>query len=87
MNIFYLMILLLNFVSFFLFGWDKLQAKRSRQRISERNLLGISLLGGSAGGLAGMVLFRHKVRKYQFLWKFAVIVLLQLAILYWMKSV
>ena len=31
--------------------------------IGESTLLGLSLISGVAGGLAGMYLFRHKIRK------------------------
>jgi uncharacterized membrane protein YsdA (DUF1294 family) len=53
----------LNFLNFLLFGYDKFQAKRGGWRISEKVLLGLSLFGGGLGGLAGMLVFRHKTRK------------------------
>lgn len=46
-----------------LFGWDKALAKFRRRRVPEAALLGCAALGGSAGALAGMLLFRHKIRK------------------------
>ena len=51
----------LNFLNFLLFGYDKFQAKRGGWRIPEKVLLG--LIGGGLGGLAGMLVFRHKTRK------------------------
>ena len=39
---------------------DKLKAKKNRWRIPEARLIGLALLGGSLGILAGMYLFRHK---------------------------
>lgn len=53
----------LNFLNFLLFGYDKFQAKRGGWRIPEKVLLGLSLFGGGLGGLAGMLVFRHKTRK------------------------
>ena len=53
----------LNFINFLLFAYDKFQAKQGGWRIPERSLLGLTLLGGGIGGLAGMLLFRHKTRK------------------------
>ncbi len=53
----------LNFINFLLFGYDKFQAKRGGWRIPEKVLLGLSLFGGGIGGLAGMLVFRHKTRK------------------------
>ena len=55
-----------NLVTFAAFGIDKWKAVRHRWRIPEATLLGLSLIGGAAGGLAGMRLFRHKTRKARF---------------------
>ena len=49
-----------------LFGWDKGMAKLGRRRIPEASLLFACLAGGAAGGLVGMYLFRHKIRKPKF---------------------
>ena len=57
----------LNIINFLLFGYDKFQAKKGGWRIPERLLLTLSLLGGGVGGLAGMLVFRHKTRK-TFFW-------------------
>ena len=56
----------LNVINFLLFGYDKFQAKKGGWRIPERLLLSLSLLGGGIGGLAGMLVFRHKTRKTYF---------------------
>ena len=56
----------LNMINFLLFGYDKFQAKRGGWRIPEKVLLGLSLVGGGIGGLAGMLVFRHKTRKNVF---------------------
>ena len=56
----------LSALAFALYGWDKLQAKHHRRRVPERALLGCALLGGSAGALLAMALFRHKIRKPPF---------------------
>ena len=59
-------------INFLLFGYDKFQAKRNGWRIPERVLLGLTLLGGGIGGLAGMLVFRHKTRKTVF-WLAAIV--------------
>jgi uncharacterized membrane protein YsdA (DUF1294 family) len=47
--------------AFVLFGWDKSKAGRAgSSRVSEMHLLMASAVGGWPGGLAGMLLFRHK---------------------------
>ena len=59
-----------NLLSFALYGIDKAKARRSAWRIPESTLLLVALLGGSAGALLGMELFRHKTKH----WKFRVLV-------------
>ena len=55
-------LVLINTVTFLIFGVDKLLAKhpRFRQRVPEKNLLLLAVVGGSVGALLGMSLFRHK---------------------------
>ena len=62
----------LTSINFLLFGYDKFQAKRNGWRIPERVLLGLTLFGGGIGGLAGMLVFRHKTRKTVF-WLAAIV--------------
>lgn len=56
----------LSILAFVLYGWDKALAKLRRRRIPEAALLGCALVGGGAGALLGMALFRHKIRKGAF---------------------
>ena len=64
--LFYLTITLVTLAAF---GLDKFYAQTHRWRIPERALLGLALIGGAYGALAGMLLFRHKTRKAHFwLW-------------------
>ncbi len=70
-------------LTFLLFGWDKLMAKLGRSRIPELTLLGASLLGGATGGLLGMLLFRHKIRKPRFRILIPLFFLLHAALLVW----
>lgn len=55
-------LVLINTVTFLIFGVDKLLAKhpRFRQRVPEKNLLLLAVVGGSVGALLGMYLFLHK---------------------------
>jgi len=59
-------VLALSLVTFLVFAWDKLLARRSRRRVSEVNLLILSLAGGALGGLAALSVFRHKSRRTSF---------------------
>jgi len=57
----------INIISFVLYGIDKGKAILKRERIPERILLVLSLIGGCYGALLGMILFRHKIRKKKFI--------------------
>lgn len=61
-----LYLIIINVITFGLYGIDKYKAVNGHYRISEKMLLGIALIGGSIGALAGMFLFRHKTKHWQF---------------------
>ena len=56
----------LSAAAFIAYGADKSKARRGAWRIPEKVLLGLSFFGGAAGGLCGMLLFRHKTRHWYF---------------------
>ena len=66
----------INVVAFVIYWLDKLFAKSSKERISEKELHAFSLLGGFLGASLSMFLFKHKVSKSSFLLKHIVIILL-----------
>ena len=83
-------LVLINTVTFLIFGVDKLLAKhpRFRQRVPEKNLLLLAVVGGSVGALLGMYLFRHKTLHRVFRVGVPVILAVQLLLaaaitLYW----
>ena len=83
-------LILINIVTFVVFGLDKLLAKhpRFRQRVPEKNLLLLAVVGGSVGALLGMYLFRHKTLHRVFRVGVPVILAVQLLLaaaiaLYW----
>ena len=55
-----------NITAFLLYGADKRKAVRHQWRVPERVLIGIALIGGSLGALAGMRIFRHKTKHPKF---------------------
>ena len=73
--IYYLFVI--NVITFAAFGLDKRKAKKRKFRIRESVLLGLALIGGSLGAMAGMFLFHHKTRKPAFRIGFPVLFLLQ----------
>ena len=56
----------INVLTAVAFVVDKHKARHGRRRISERTLLGLSLVGGALGGLVGMYTAHHKTRKPRF---------------------
>ena len=65
-----LLLAAVNLAAFALYGLDKWKAKRGAWRVPEATLLLVAFLGGSAGALLGMELFRHKTKH----WKFKILV-------------
>jgi uncharacterized membrane protein YsdA (DUF1294 family) len=59
------------------FWQDKQRAIAGERRISEGDLLGLALIGGSPGALLARHFFRHKTRKQPFSTQLFVIVALQ----------
>lgn len=75
-------LIVINFIAFIVFGEDKRRAVKHRWRIPEATLLGLALLGGSVGALAGMRIFHHKTRKSAFKMGIPLMLLVQLALLF-----
>ena len=59
-------IMFISIWAFAAMGYDKRQAKRKGQRVPERNLWMLAVLGGGIGAYFGMQMFRHKTRKTAF---------------------
>ena len=76
-----LYLILINAAAWLLMLTDKRKAKKHLFRIPEKVLLGIGILGGSLGGICGMIMFRHKTKKPLFSIGLPVIFLLQIGIL------
>lgn len=81
MELLIIYVVLVNVVAFLLYGFDKWQARKGKRRISEKTLLALAILGGSAGAYVGMYLFHHKTKKVKFYLGIPMIILLQVGIL------
>lgn len=79
--IFYLVII--NIITFFLYGVDKWKAQRSRWRVPESVLLGMAAIGGSVGAWLGMRVWRHKTQHAKFRFGVPIILIVQVALLVW----
>ena len=70
-----------NVVTFFMYGIDKLKAKRSKWRISEAALLWMAVIGGSIGAWLGIKIWHHKTMHKKFKYGVPAIIILQIAAL------
>ena len=66
MRIFYLILLIFNFISFILVGLDKKQSTKEGLRFPEAWFFFISVFFASLGVFLGMFVFRHKTHKIYF---------------------
>ena len=74
----FILLLLLNVLTFALYGIDKQAAKKGTWRISERILLLLALLGGSPAAWIARHYFHHKTNKRPFVIRFWLIVFIQM---------
>lgn len=74
-------LVIMNFVSFFLMWKDKNAAKNGKWRIKERTLFLATALFGGLGGVMGMYILRHKTQHWYFKLFFPIFLILQIAIL------
>ena len=81
----YIYLAVVNVIAFILYGVDKYKAKQGAWRIPEKTLLGVAVIGGSVGALAGMNFFRHKTKHWYFKYGLPLIFILQVALVVWLK--
>lgn len=58
---------LISLITCIMFYTDKKNAIKGKWRVKETTLLLLCMIGGGAGGIAGMYLFHHKTRHVRFL--------------------
>ena len=84
---------IVNITAFVMYGIDKWRAvsnrtsqghrkskKKQKRRIPESTLLGIAIIGGSIGALAGMQIWHHKTLHKKFRYGIPFIIIIQVAI-------
>lgn len=86
MKIFAVYIVLINLIGFAMMMIDKNRAIKHRWRIPEKVFFIISALGGSLGSWMGMYTFRHKTRHWYFVIGIPSILIVQLAIGYFIVT-
>lgn len=75
-----LYLIIINVITFVIFGVDKYKAIRQEWRIRESTLLGLALIGGSIGGWLAMYIFHHKIKKVKFFVGIPVILVIQIVV-------
>ena len=75
-------LIVLNIVTFLVYGIDKWKAKQGSWRISEASLLILAVIGGSIGALFGMKVWHHKTMHKKFKYGLPLILLAQIALIY-----
>ncbi len=61
-----LYLIMINVITFALYGLDKWRAMTRQWRVREKKLIILALIGGSIGAMIGMTVFHHKTRKWYF---------------------
>lgn len=59
-------LVIVNFISFIIYGVDKFLSIKHYYRISEFILLSFGFVGGVVGSMLGMIVFKHKTKKIKF---------------------
>ncbi len=72
---------IVNLVTFIIYGLDKWKAKKSKWRFSEAMLLKLAIIGGSIGAWLGMKTWHHKTMHKKFKYGIPTIIIIQLLII------
>ena len=81
MNALICYIVVINLVSFMMFGIDKYKARRGQWRISEATLLALAAIGGSIGAWMGMKVWHHKTLHSKFRYGVPIMLLAHIALM------
>lgn len=74
-------LVVINMVTFLIYGIDKWKAKKSKWRIRETVLLSLAVLGGSMGAWLGMKVWHHKTKHKKFKYGVPAIIIVQVALI------
>ena len=75
-------LIVINVLTFVVYGIDKWKAKNGNWRISEATLLILAVIGGSIGALLGMKVWHHKTMHKKFKYGLPLILLAQIVLIY-----
>ena len=74
-------LIVINVVTFLVYGIDKWKAKQGYWRISEATLLILAVIGGSIGALLGMKIWHHKTMHNKFKYGLPGILIIQIVLI------
>lgn len=74
-------LIIINIVTFLVYGIDKWKARKTMWRIREASLLMLAVLGGSIGAWFGMKVWHHKTQHKKFRYGIPAIIIIQLVII------
>ena len=74
-------LIVINVLTFVIYGIDKFKAKQGSWRISEATLLLLAVIGGSIGALLGMKVWHHKTMHKKFKYGLPLILMAQIALI------
>ena len=74
--------MIINLVGFVMMCVDKQLAIHHKNRVPEKVLFLIAIIGGSFGSIFGMYAFRHKTKHVSFVIGMPVILIIQLVLVY-----
>ena len=80
-----LYLLMINIIGFGMMWSDKRRAKWGKWRIPEQTLFIVTAIGGGLGTIAGMYIFRHKTKKLKFIIGLPTLVILEIALVIYLK--
>lgn len=83
----YVYLLVINLIAFIVYGVDKQKAKKGKWRISEKTLIGLTIIGGSIGAFVGMQVFHHKTKHALFVVGVPLIFFLQVAVVVYLVRI
>lgn len=86
MNLVLYYIVIINILTFIVYGIDKLKAKKGKWRIPESTLLLLAIIGGSIGAFLGMKVWHHKTMHKKFKYGIPLIIILQLGVLLYLSK-
>lgn len=77
-----IIIVIINIVTFIIYGIDKYKANKGKWRIPENSLIGLAIIGGSIGAYLGMRVWHHKTMHLKFKYGIPLIIIIQLIAAY-----